>query len=95
MGAIMADEAKKGMLDRLVERIGNLGSSGQSTAQSNAAAQNLQALADKFKDGQCTASRPELMAIANNADKPIMAGAVQSCRENIQAAGYPMKGPGG
>lgn len=88
-------EEKKGMLDRLVDRISTLSSSGQTNAQANQASQNLQALADKFKDGQCTASRPELMAIANNADKPIMAGAVQSCRENIQAAGYPMKGPGG
>ena len=88
-------EEKKGMLDRLVERVQSLGSSGQSNTQANAAAQNIQALADKFKDGQCTASRTELMAIARNADNPALAGAVNSCRESIQAVGYPMKGPGG
>ena len=86
-------EEKKGLFQNLVDRIGNLSSSGQTNAQAQNA--SLQQLADKFKDGQCNASRPELMAIANNADKPNMAGAVASCRENIQAAGYPMKAPGG
>ncbi len=94
MGAFMADEPKKGMLDRLVERIGNLGNSGQTTAQSQAA--SLQSIADRFggSGATCNANRPELMAIANNATNPVLSGAVNNCRDQVAAAGYTMKAPG-
>ncbi len=85
-----------GMLDKLVERIQTLGNEGQTNAQANAA--NLKVLAEKYgKDGaSCNIiSRPEAKAIANNADKPEMAGAARNCSEAISAFGYTPKAPGG